>query len=380
MNTHDIELFSEIRAAVQRACNYEVTVLKASEEIQAAIEADRKHRFENGKALRRYKECGGDEEKGPIERLRFYCSLAMSGQDWLDVQPFFDDLEADRQRSGDNNTGRNDATQDALNKVADVFCMDPDELDDPYTVVSAAKDFFANWELDRKNWDRKRRGEPVAWLVRDDMLGTWLFRSEKPEPGLWKYVKPLYDAPQPAEPVCTCKTHALGVVHRTDGPCFHYEPKPAEPVAYLDLGVGGYMDVGTDLTDEQLAALPKGRHMLAIVGTYGVDGYTEADPQPAEPVKVPSDKDLLDMWDEIAGSGKSDEALEFAYALLDRYGQQAQPTSCQNESMGEHACSDRSQCWEPCGELGKSEEHARVYDPPVTEQEEEAWNEMEKKQ
>lgn len=55
----------------------------------------------------------------------------------------------------------------------------------------------------------------------------------------------------------------------------HSQPATrAEPVAYLDLGVGGYMDVGTDLTDEQLAALPKGRHMLGIIGTYGVDGYT----------------------------------------------------------------------------------------------------------
>lgn len=49
-----------------------------------------------------------------------------------------------------------------------------------------------------------------------------------------------------------------------------------QAVAYLDLGAGGYMDVGTDLTDEQLAALPKGRHMLAIIGTHGVDGYTPA--------------------------------------------------------------------------------------------------------
>lgn len=55
-----------------------------------------------------------------------------------------------------------------------------------------------------------------------------------------------------------------------------------EPVAYLDLGVGGYMDVGTDLTDEQLAALPKGRHMLGIIGTYGVDGYMEVAPQPPQ--------------------------------------------------------------------------------------------------
>ena len=56
-------------------------------------------------------------------------------------------------------------------------------------------------------------------------------------------------------------------------------PKPApKAVAYLDLGVGGYMDIGTDLTDEQLASLPKGRHMLGIVGTYGVDGYVSAQP------------------------------------------------------------------------------------------------------
>ncbi len=60
--------------------------------------------------------------------------------------------------------------------------------------------------------------------------------------------------------------------------------QPAQKaVAYLDLGVGGYMDVGTDLTDEALAALPKGRHMLGIVGTYGVEGYVQAQPAPSVP-------------------------------------------------------------------------------------------------
>lgn len=29
-------------------------------------------------------------------------------------------------------------------------------------------------------------------------------------------------------------------------------------IAYLDIGAGGYMDIGTDLTDEALAALPRG--------------------------------------------------------------------------------------------------------------------------
>ena len=58
--------------------------------------------------------------------------------------------------------------------------------------------------------------------------------------------------------------------------------QPAQKaVAYLDLGVGGYTDIGTDLNDEQLASLPKGRHMLGIVGTYGVDGYVSAQPAPS---------------------------------------------------------------------------------------------------
>ena len=60
--------------------------------------------------------------------------------------------------------------------------------------------------------------------------------------------------------------------------------EPVQPaqkaVAYLDLGVGGYMDVGTDLTDEELATLPKGRHMLGVIGTYGVDGYVPAQSVP----------------------------------------------------------------------------------------------------
>jgi hypothetical protein len=30
----------------------------------------------------------------PLERLRYFCSLAMNGQDWLDVEPFFAALAA----------------------------------------------------------------------------------------------------------------------------------------------------------------------------------------------------------------------------------------------------------------------------------------------
>ena len=86
---------------------------------------------------------------------------------------------------------------------------------------------------------------------------------------------------------------------RPDSKTFHVErvthwmPLPDLPgaqaqnvpkvVAYLDLGVGGYMDIGTDLTNEELATLPKGRHMLGIVGTYGVDGYVPAQNAPSVP-------------------------------------------------------------------------------------------------
>lgn len=51
---------------------------------------------------------------------------------------------------------------------------------------------------------------------------------------------------------------------------------PSEAVAYLDIGAGGYLDLGTDLSNEALSRLPKGRHALVIAGTYGIDGYTAA--------------------------------------------------------------------------------------------------------
>lgn len=44
-------------------------------------------------------------------------------------------------------------------------------------------------------------------------------------------------------------------------------------VAYLDIGTGGHLDLGSDLSDEELLQLPAGRHCLAIVGTYGANGY-----------------------------------------------------------------------------------------------------------
>ncbi len=44
-------------------------------------------------AQEQFVEFDGFEEKSPLERLRFFCSLAMDSQDWLDVEIFFTDIE-----------------------------------------------------------------------------------------------------------------------------------------------------------------------------------------------------------------------------------------------------------------------------------------------
>ena len=54
---------------------------------------DRALRVNVGTAKERFDECLGWQEPDPLERLRFFCSLAMTGQDWLDVEAFFDALK-----------------------------------------------------------------------------------------------------------------------------------------------------------------------------------------------------------------------------------------------------------------------------------------------
>ena len=67
------------------------------------------------------------------------------------------------------------------------------------------------------------------------------------------------------------------------------QPAPAtqqagDVVAYLDVGAGGYLDLGAALSEDALQQLPKGRHALVIAGTYGIDGYVAA-PQPSPTTK-----------------------------------------------------------------------------------------------
>jgi hypothetical protein len=61
---------------------------------RVAIRAEAEKNAEKGSqpALRRYIDLGGDSEHDPVERLRFFCSLSMTGQDWIDVERFFTEI------------------------------------------------------------------------------------------------------------------------------------------------------------------------------------------------------------------------------------------------------------------------------------------------
>ena len=65
--------------------------------------------------------------------------------------------------------------------------------------------------------------------------------------------------------------------------------QPGDVVAYLDVGAGGYLDLGSDLSEDALQQLPKGRHALVIAGTYGIDGYTAASTPQSAPAWVQED-------------------------------------------------------------------------------------------
>ena len=93
---------------------------------------------------------------------------------------------------------------------------------------------------------------------------------------------------------CIDEKHVPAVIPKPHGPWVRYEDHiaalaagqaTAAPaggvVAYLDIGAGGYLDLGSDLSNEAISRLPKGRHALIVAGTYGIDGYTHTPPAQA---------------------------------------------------------------------------------------------------
>lgn len=117
------------------------------------------------------------------------------------------------------------------------------------------------------------------------------------------------------------------------------QPAPAtqqpegDVVAYLDVGASGYLDLGSELSEDALQQLPKGRHALVIAGTYGIDGYVAA-PQPSYTAQaadsVQEDAARWNAWSQAMVEGaNSDTVPEFLRVLSGAIGDAELPITLQ---------------------------------------------------
>jgi hypothetical protein len=88
------QLFSDIRPMYWHPAKQAEPVDKALTNAEPQVD---KEQAEPVSALTRYNEIAEDVETtcNALERLRIFCSLAMTKEDWLDAEPFFDAAEAE---------------------------------------------------------------------------------------------------------------------------------------------------------------------------------------------------------------------------------------------------------------------------------------------
>lgn len=340
MNTHDKielpplripDLEDELTAVLCAAISWGGSVISSEEyvaakqrfraAVNAAIEADRKQRFENGEALKRYKECGADEEQDPIERLRFFCSLAMSGQDWLDSKQFFEDLIADRKRRGEPVAWQPIETAPHGEEVLLGWL----EWDGAWKMEVSQ----ASWGWSTKTASNiSRHGQATHWM-------------------------PLPDAPQPADPSGASTLHNVGSGAQNG----IQAPQPAEPGKEEILNAArhaGYSFVkgadgvvrmvpeiqgeaqGTQSGDPLYCKHPQCKTTGGCDGPCSSNHTTSREDEgrrhvsstavddqflPDEPVKVPSDSAIMFEWSQTPNTGDMRvDLIAFARALLARYG------------------------------------------------------------
>lgn len=93
-------LFATLDAAEQKRLRQQAAYMQAYSNILAQ-RIDAFPRINQNTALARFVEnTTSQPNMTPLERLRFFCSLAMNGQDWMDAGPFFIALE--EQLKGDS--------------------------------------------------------------------------------------------------------------------------------------------------------------------------------------------------------------------------------------------------------------------------------------
>lgn len=245
-----------------------------------------------------------------INKMRRLAQAATPGP-WVAAGPSFgeslpkylNEVAVDREGDEDDGysicnapIGLNEECSDDMAFIAEANPLTIEALLDRLEAAEKSRDdllaCLGEW-LDKTKWVQQGVNEGTIsakylGLHRADVMSSLLGEAEKERAALRAKIKAM----EQQEPVAWCATdetgiEALGMNQSRRFDAALYLAPGAQPaqkaVAYLDLGVGGYMDIGTDLTDEALAAIPKGRHMLGIVGTYGVEGYSPAQPAPSIP-------------------------------------------------------------------------------------------------
>lgn len=160
-------------------------------------------------AIKRFNEIEADPEndlKGetPLERLRFFCSLAMkmNPQDWLDVEPFFDALAVEPGNPA------NQATE-VQKFAANVRWFDAFTLDrcgcvfETSQIMDWIADLFAGREYTPgPGADPANQAEPVAWMTPGFpqlITDEWKRENIDVYPWVKDYVTPLYAHPAGAQ-------------------------------------------------------------------------------------------------------------------------------------------------------------------------------------
>lgn len=114
-NSDNLTLDNLIEYQRQLCENYQINpvVTLIAKEILASLRELKRRREASEQmpeqtAKQQYDAHGGDSESDPVERLRFFCSLAMCSQDWLDAEPFFDAIN--KLRAAKKKGGNDDQT------------------------------------------------------------------------------------------------------------------------------------------------------------------------------------------------------------------------------------------------------------------------------
>lgn len=231
--------------------------------------------------------------------------------------------------------------------------------------------------------DRQRRGEPVAYPVRvgreegrlakrpyqtgDNLpaVGSYCLisgancdiESDQHRGYFWRQVLGYSDD---REFVCLQTSGCWPTVERLTK-CWFADiphpmggaPQPAEP---LHITHGPLMRHAASLLRLR-QPVPSGFERVAAELEAAIDGHPTPAGEPSQ------------EWLSIAEKAEHDHFRDAAKMVAP---QPAEPVKCLDPSMSEHACSNRARCWEPCGELGKSIDHAKVAEPVNTHTDDDA--------